>query len=223
MVHAISSADLGGAWLESARAILADGEPATYDGAAIRELRHLDVLVEAPRLPDPVIARLGDPERLAWMHENFAARGPVQELGGADSYATRLYDYAGTGLDQIAWVVERLRTDGSSRSATVTTFEPGRDATYIPCVSLLDFWIPGGALELVVTAHSIDMGTKGYANLVELARIQGFVADGVGVPTGPLLLRVKSAHVYERDVAVVERILDASSTRPGPDGTPPER
>lgn len=223
MPRAISSEDLGGAWLESTRAILADGEPATYDGSAIRELRHLDVVVARPRHTDPVIERLGDPERLAWMHDNFSARGTVAELGGADSYATRLYDYAGTGLDQVAWVVERLRADRSSRSATVTTFEPGRDATYIPCVSLLDFWIPDAALELVVTAHSIDMGTKGYANLVELARIQCGVAEQLGAPTGPLLVRVKSAHVYERDVAALETVLGAPSAPRGPGATSPGR
>ena len=69
------------------------------------------------------------------------------------------------------------------------------------CVSLLDFWLPDGALELMVYAHSIDFGTKGYGNLVELAAIQWRVAAALGVPVGRLMLTVKSAHIYatERD------------------------
>jgi hypothetical protein len=67
-----------------------------------------------------------------------------------------------------AWlaVAGRIAAAGLG-SATITTFQPQTDTTYIPCVSLLDFWLPGGAVELVVYAHSIDFGAKGYGNLVE--------------------------------------------------------
>lgn len=51
---------------------------------------------------------------------------------GAGSYASRICDYAGAGRDQLAWVIERLNDDPASRSATITTFEPLRDTTYIP-------------------------------------------------------------------------------------------
>ena len=90
----------------------------------------------------------------------------------------RLFDWARTGRDQIAWVVERLRADPESRSATITTFQPLTDETYVPCISMLDFWLPAGELELVVYAHSLDFGKKAYGNLVELARLQEHVAGG---------------------------------------------
>ena len=128
-------------------------------------------------------------------------------LGDADSYATRLYDYEHTGRDQIAWVVERLRRDPASRSATITTFQPLTDTSYIPCVSLLDFWLPDGALELVVYAHSIDFGAKGYGNLVELAEIQRRVATQLDTPIGRLLMTVKSAHIYQTEMDYMATIL----------------
>jgi thymidylate synthase len=40
------------------------------------------------------------------------------------------------------------------------------DTSYIPCVSLLDFFLIDGALHLSCYAHSIDFGAKGYGNLV---------------------------------------------------------
>jgi thymidylate synthase len=108
-----------------------------------------------------------DPDWLDWMRRNFTESADVAELGGARSYARRLGDYE--GRDQIAWVVRRLRDDPQTRSATITTFQPITDTSYIPCVSLLDFWRVGAALELVVYAHSLDFGKKAYGNLVELS------------------------------------------------------
>ena len=115
--------------------------------------------------PDPddeIIARYAEPERPAWMHANFAGHAPVAELGGTDSYATRLFDYEHTGRDQVAWVISRLRADPAARSAAITTFQPHTDTSYIPCVSLLGFWLPGGALELIVKSAHVYETERSY-------------------------------------------------------------
>jgi thymidylate synthase len=169
---------------------------ARYDGLPMLELHLVTLDIAHPDPDDAIIAVHADPERLAWMRTNFTDYSRVAALHGADSYATRLYDYEHSGRDQIAWVIERLGRDPSSRSATITTFQPLTDTAYIPCVSMLDFWRPEDALELVVYAHSIDFGTKGYGNLVELAAIQRRVASALGLPVGRLVMTVKSAHIY---------------------------
>jgi thymidylate synthase len=207
----IESPTIGEAWLGVAAHILRAGEPERYDGLQILELEHVTLVVAAPDADDPLIARHGDPERLRWMRANFAAYDRVEALGGARSYASRLFDYAGTGRDQLAWVIERLRSDPTSRSATITTFEPLADKTYIPCVSMLDFWTREGAMELVVYAHSIDFGAKGYGNLTELALLQRQVADALDRPVGELRLIVKSAHVYDSERAEMARIVSSST------------
>jgi thymidylate synthase len=201
----VEAPSLGIGWLDVSRAILGRGELASYDGQATRELALLTRTVAKPDSRDELIAELGDPEWLEWMHRNFFSTDVVAELGDADSYATRLFDYAGSGLDQIARVVERLRADPECRSATITTFQPLTDTSYIPCVSLLDFWLRDGALDLVVYAHSLDFGKKAYGNLVELAHLQEHVAAGVGAAVGQLVVHAKSAHVYEPEwVAMAE-------------------
>jgi thymidylate synthase len=111
----------------------------------------------------------------------------------------------------VQWVIDRLREDPASRSATITTFQPHTDTSYIPCVSLLDFWLPGDAVELVVYAHSIDFGAKGYGNLVELAALQQHVADALGLPVGRLVMTVKSAHVYETELDYVAGVFPSPS------------
>jgi thymidylate synthase len=203
----VRSETIGESWLAVAGRILAGGVPSRYDALPIRELSLVTLVVARPDPDDEIIATHAEPERLAWMHANFTHHARVADLGDADSYATRLFDYEHSGRDQIAWVIDRLRADASTRSATITTFQPHTDTTYIPCVSMLDFWLPDGALELVVYAHSIDFGAKGYGNLVELAALQRHVADALGAPVGRLVMIVKSAHVYETELEYVKDVL----------------
>ena len=199
---------IGAAWLAVAGRILAEGIASRYDGRPVREISLVTLAVDRPDPADEIIASHAEPERLAWMHANFTDPARVAALDDADSYATRLFDYEHSGRDQVAWVVDRLRQDPATRSAAITTFQPRTDTSYIPCVSLLDFWLPDGAVELVAYAHSIDFGAKGYGNLVELAALQHHVAGQLGRPAGRLLMMVKSAHVYETERAYILDVLD---------------
>jgi thymidylate synthase len=205
--HVLRSGTIGELWVAVADRIVASGLPSRYDGLPIREISLITLAVARPDPDDEIIAAHADPERLAWMHANFTDHARVADLGDADSYATRLFDYEHSGRDQVAWVIDRLRADPSSRSATITTSQPHTDTTYIPCIGMLDFWLPNGAVELVAYAHSIDFGAKGYGNLVELASLQRHVADGLGAPVGRLVMIVKSAHVYETELGYIKGVL----------------
>jgi thymidylate synthase len=203
----LHSRTIGESWCAVADRIVAGGSPSLYAGLPIRELSVITLVIAAPDPDDQFIAMHLDPGRLAWMHDNFTEHGRVADLGDADSYATRLFDYEHSGRDQIRWVIDRLRADPTSRSATITTFQPHTDTTYIPCISMLDFWLADGTLELVVYAHSIDFGAKGYGNLVELASLQHHVAEALGEPVGRLLMVVKSAHVYETELEYIKGVV----------------
>jgi thymidylate synthase len=205
----MATASIGEAWLEVARRILDSGDRATYDTLPITELASVTLEVAEPDPGDELIARHADPERLDWMRRNFVEPDLVPELGDARSYASRIHDYNAAGRDQVDWVVGRLQQDPASRSATITTFEPLLDTSYIPCVSMMDFWMPHGAVDLVVYAHSIDFGAKGYGNLVQLAAIQHDVAQRLARPVGSLSFIIKSAHVYDSDEAYMRGVLAA--------------
>lgn len=201
----VEARTLGEGWLEVSRRVLDRGSAAEWDGAETREVALLTLTVAEPDPADPQIASLADPEWLAWMHRNFTELDDVAELGGARSYARRLRAYE--GRDQVAWVIERLRANREARDASITTFQPLADTAYIPCVSLLDFWLPDGRLELIVYAHSLDFGKKAYGNLVELARLQREVADAVGVDVGQLVIHVKTAHIYAPELEPMRELV----------------
>ena len=205
----IKATTLGEAWMAISAAILASGVEGSWEGVPIVEVFRVTIDVHSPRVDDPIIAEHGDPKRVAWMHANFTDHSRVPELGDADSYATRLYDYAHTGRDQIRWVIGRLAANPWTRDATITTFQPLTDASYVPCVSLLDFWLINDELQVAVYAHAIDFGTKGYANLVELAALQTRVASDLGARVGTLTMTVKSAHIYQTELGLMRGIIAA--------------
>lgn len=208
--YLVETTSLGDCWLQVSRLILEQGLVSRYDSATTKEVANLTLVAQSPDPQDPRINQSGDPAWLAWMHENFFVQKPVAELGNAPSYAIRLFNYANQGRDQIQWVVERLRADPEARSATLTTFMPLTDTTYIPCISLLDFWMPSGAVELVVYAHSLDFGKKAYGNLIELAILQSSVAQQLGRPIGKLIIHVKSAHIYEPEWEYMRRLCSTA-------------
>jgi thymidylate synthase len=206
----LATRSLGQAWLDVAALILSHGVESSFDGLPLLEVDLVTLDIAEPDPDDALIQRYASKDWLEWMRANFSDHSRVAALGEARSYASRLFDYAGAGRDQIAWVVERVRRDPVTSNMTITTFEPLTDTTYIPCVSLLDFWLRAARLELVVYAHSIDFGKKGFANLVQLAELQRHVADELKAPIGPLVMIVKSATIYKTDLSLMRDIVAAA-------------
>lgn len=209
---AIATQTIGEAWLEIAGLILATGRPSNWEGLPLQEVELITLEIAEPSPNDALISRYASPERLAWMRSNFTERTRVAALGGARSYASRIFDYAGAGRDQIEWVIDKLTRDPVTTNVTITTFEPLTDTTYIPCVSLIDFWLRSGRLEVIAYAHSIDFGKKGFGNLVQLADLQHIVAGRLGVPKGALVMIIKSAHIYDTELKEMTEIVATAAS-----------
>ena len=137
----------GNAWIVLADDILSNGFERKRGDETFTELKGVSFSIAGEFLYDQIISEYGDKTKIEWMRNNFEVLSPVKELQDANSYASRLFDYCGQ-KDQIAWVVEKIRTDRYSRSATITTFEPWTDVHYIPCISMLDFDIEEDTLNL---------------------------------------------------------------------------
>ncbi len=206
----LSAQSLGEIWLDVAALILSQGAASSFAGLPLLEVPLVTLDVAHPNPDDQLIARHASAGWLQWMRANFTDHARVAALGDARSYASRLFDYSGTGRDQIAWVIETLKRDPRASYATITTFEPLSDTTYIPCVSLLDFWLRSGSLELVAYAHSIDFGKKGFANLVQLAELQRHVAEKIEAPIGRLVMIVKSATIYLTELDLMRETIAAA-------------
>lgn len=202
---------LGSLWVKVLAEIEQDGAETIYtdnagEQAEAKELFGLTADVVGANLPDAIIEKHKVQEEYDWMVRNFTVQGAVPELHHENSYASRLYSYMGT-KNQVEWLVERLRKNPTTRSAAITMFEPLTDEGYIPCVSMLDFQVLGGELNMTAYCRALDFGCKAYVNLVMLHLIQKDIAEKTGLPCGKLTLIFKSAHFYLRDKEKVLKIL----------------
>lgn len=202
---------LGTVWVRVLAEIENNGAAAIYtdnagEQADAKELFDVTAEVQNADLPDAIIERHKVREEYDWMVRNFTVQGEVPELHHENSYASRLYSYMGK-KNQVDWLVDRLRSNPTTRSAAISMFEPLTDEGYIPCVSLLDFQENAGQLNMTAYCRALDFGCKAYVNLVMLRLIQNDIAEKVGMKCGKLTLLVKSAHFYLRDRDKVLKIL----------------
>lgn len=199
---------IGEAWISFLKEINKNGKIKKYsETKIIKEETGLSISIKKAQLPDNIINKYLVKEEYEWMENNFNKQGIVKELRNARSYASRLYNYLDK-KNQIDWVINKLKNDVDTCSATITTFEPLSDESYIPCISMLDFYIENGLLNLYVYARSLDWGGKAYANLAMLTKIMEEVSNSVNIPIGGINLTVKLSRIYEKDNEKIEQILN---------------
>ena len=201
---------IGKAWITMLKEILNNGQKTFYNGdesKPIKEVVGITFTITNIVMPDPIIEKYMVKEEYEWMENNFTKIGTVKELHNENSYASRLYNYMNE-KNQINWVIDRLKNRKYTCSATITTFEPLTDEKYIPCVSMLDFYVEKEQLNMYVYCRSLDFGCKAYVNLVMLYNILKQIADEINIKVGNMNLIVKSAHVYDKDREKVNKILD---------------
>lgn len=200
---------IGNAWITVLKEILNNGKKTLYNGnlnKPIKEIVGTTFTITNIIMPDPIIEKNMVKEEYEWMENNFTKLGKVKELHNENSYASRLYNYMDK-KNQIDWVINRLKNTKHTCSASITTFEPLTDEKYIPCVSMIDFYVENEQLNMYVYCRSLDFGCKAYVNLVMLYNILKQVASEINIKVGDMNLIVKLAHIYDKDMDKVNTIL----------------
>jgi len=157
---------------------------------------------------DDTIERFSDRGMITWMKSNFFLQEEIPEFGF--SYAQRLRDYQ--HVDQIKAVIDRLRRNPEAKSATISLLMPVADTKHVPCITTLDFKQRGGKLHMIAFVRSQDVARKLHADILVLGEIQQEIASSLGVDPGTLTLHVASAHIYHRDLPLVEQVLKEATS-----------
>ena len=184
---------IGKAWITILEEIIRNGRITLYNGnpsKPIQEIIGISSTINNIVMPDPIIDKYMVKEEYEWMENNFTKLGTVKELHDANS-----------------WIINKLKDNKYTCSATITTFEPLTDEKYIPCVSMIDFYVENEKLNMYIYCRSLDFGSKAYVNLVMLYNILKQVANAINLQIGNMNLTVKSAHVYDKDKEKVDKIL----------------
>ena len=110
-------------------------------------------------------------------------------------------------VDQIAYIVDKLRQSRNSRRAIAITWNPVIDEQLgdCPCLQLVQCVLRNGALRMRVVFRSNDMLTAAGANMYALVQLQKSIADQLSVPCGTYTHISLVPHVYYlRDINDIE-------------------
>ena len=129
------------------------------------------------------------------------------------TYHDRLFDYPvgesefkgdgdGNGIDQVEYIVEKLKTEPNSRRAEAITWFPPKDdrSDNPPCLQRIQCFVRDGRLNMHVDFRSNDMLSALGANMYALVHLQKMIADRLEADVGWYSHTSVSAHMYhERD------------------------
>jgi thymidylate synthase len=123
----------------------------------------------------------------------------------------------GRSIDQMALVVERLRSDPDSRRHVVSAWNVGElDRMRLPpCHVLFQFYVADGALSCQLYQRSADVFLGVPFNIASYALLTLMVAQVTGLRPGELIHTLGDAHLYSNHLEQAEVQL-AREPRPLP-------
>lgn len=193
---------LGEAWIKAMRMIMSDGTDIMDEDQKLREVRNFYMTIAHIDEKDPILQKYADKKRIGLMKEKYATCGLVGDY--KVDYGSRVFN--NHGINQLEWAIKRIRNKPETKSATISLHEPGEDM--LPCLSLLDFKLRNGFMDMTAVYRSQNTFWSMPGNMLALYQMQSDVAQGVGSKIGKVELVVASAHIYHKNFDIVEHILN---------------
>lgn len=185
----------------------------TEDNEATIEFEEITLQVDTP-LSEPVVSQNSR------FQQRFVEQYARDLLHG--SHASFEYDYHGrlfdwgerlfadgqpVHIDQIAYIVEKIKSSPSSRRAIAITWNPVIDQSLdnCPCLQLVQCVLRDQKLNMRVIFRSNDMLTAAGANMYALVQLQKSIADALCVTCGSYTHISLIPHIYYiRDINDIE-------------------
>lgn len=185
----------------------------TEDDEATIEFEEIAMQVDSP-LAEPMVSEHSR------FQQKFVEQYAKDLLNG--SHASFEYDYHGrlfdwgeklsaggqpVHVDQIAYIVEKIRSSPNTRRAIAITWNPVIDETLddCPCLQLVQSVLRNGKLHMKVIFRSNDMLTAAGANMYALVQLQKSIADQLGASCGTYTHISLVPHIYYiRDIHDIE-------------------
>ncbi len=121
------------------------------------------------------------------------------DLGPVYGYQWRSWPRPDGGhVDQIAQVVEQIRTHPQSRRLIVSAWNPAQvdEMQLPPCHCLFQFYVAGGRLSCQLYQRSADIFLGVPFNIASYALLLSMVAQVVGLVPGEFIHTLGDAHLY---------------------------
>lgn len=116
----------------------------------------------------------------------------------------------GSHVDQIAEVINTIKTDPTSRRMIVTAWNPGEleDMALPPCHMFMQFFVDGDKLSLFMHQRSCDMFLGVPFNIASYSLLLHMVAQVSGLKAHEFVHSLGDVHIYNNHVdAVLQQLM----------------
>ena len=139
-----------------------------------------------------------------WADENGS-------IGKAYGYQLAVkHRYKEGEMDQVDRVLWDLRHNPASRRimTNIYNFADLSEMALYPCAYSMTFNVSGNTLNAILNQRSQDMLTANNWNVVQYAVLVHMFARVSGLEAGELVHVIADAHIYDRHVPIIERLLE---------------
>jgi dihydrofolate reductase/thymidylate synthase len=111
-------------------------------------------------------------------------------------------DYTGQGVDQLAEVVHKLKTNPTDRRIIMSAWNPAdlEEMALPPCHMFCQFYVANGELSCSLYQRSCDMGLGVPFNIASYALLTLLLAQVCDLKPGEFVHMMGNTHVYENHV-----------------------
>ena len=134
-------------------------------------------------------------------------------IGKAYGYQLGIkHHYPEGDMDQVDRALYDLKHNPASRRilTNLYNFEDLHEMHLYPCAYSMTFNVSGNVLNAILNQRSQDMLTANNWNVVQYALLVHMFAQVSGLVPGELVHVIADAHIYDRHVPIVERMLQQS-------------
>lgn len=119
-------------------------------------------------------------------------------------------DYSGQGIDQLAKVIETIKTRPTDRRMLMCSWNPvDLPAMALPpCHCLVQFYVADGELSCQLYQRSADIGLGVPFNIASYALLTVMIAHVTGLKPGDFVHTLGDAHVYSNHVSALKEQCD---------------
>lgn len=162
---------------------------------------HSNVMIH---IADPFIDRVCDeyPFSEKVLREKYATQLLNPDRMDFDyTYGERLNAWGTEIVNQIDYVIEKLKDSPNTRRAVATTWDPRKDTIVdeVPCLNHFVFMVRDEFLDVSVMIRSNDMYGAWPANVFALAELLHYVAEKTMLSPGTITTLSVNAHIYRHD------------------------
>ena len=191
----------GKAWLAAMQMVMQKGRDIWDEDVPLREIQNLYLTIDRIDETDSILAKYADKDRITLMKKKYVTCGLV----GDHKIDYGSYIYNNNGVNQIEWLIKRIKNKPETKSATITLHRAGEKM--LACLSMLDFKYRENMLDMTVIYRSQNIFWSHPGNMLALHNIHQDVATALGYKLGKIELIIISAHIYTSDFEKVNAIL----------------